>query len=78
MEQGGYRIHTFTTSSTLTMVRPGDVEYLVVGRGGNGRGSSISGVLTTYAGGGGGSANASWPGSNGGSGIVIVRYRYPL
>lgn len=42
VESGGYRIHTFTSSGILTMVRPGKVEYLVVGGGGGG-GSNRSG-----------------------------------
>ncbi len=33
---GEYRIHTFTSSGTLTAVSPGIVEYLVVGGGGGG------------------------------------------
>lgn len=36
VDSGGFRIHTFTSSGTLTMVRPGEVEYLVVGGGGGG------------------------------------------
>ena len=46
---GGYTIHTFNSSGTLTVVDPGQVEYLVVGGGGGG-GNQASGV----AGGGGG------------------------
>lgn len=49
VESGGYRIHTFTSSGTFTMVSPGDVEYLVVaGGGGGGRRTN------NHAGGGGG------------------------
>ncbi|MBN8995376.1 MAG: hypothetical protein J0H94_09125 [Rhizobiales bacterium] len=58
VENGGYRIHTFTTSGTLTMVAPGDVEYLVVaGGGGGGRGQSSG------TGGGGGGAGGMLTGT---------------
>lgn len=33
---GGYKIHTFTSSGTITMNQPGWVEYLVIGGGGGG------------------------------------------
>jgi hypothetical protein len=45
-----YKVHTFTSSGTLTMVAPGEVEYLVVAGGGAG-GETGS---TSHAGGGGG------------------------
>ena len=51
IEDGGvfYRVHTFTSSGTLTVVRGGEVEYLVVAAGG---GSEPR--LTSCGGGGGG------------------------
>ncbi|MCX5792529.1 MAG: hypothetical protein NTY45_10030 [Elusimicrobia bacterium] len=45
-EIGGYRIHTFTTSGTFTVINGGSVDYLVVGGGGSGGGG--------WQGGGGG------------------------
>lgn len=33
---GGYRIHTFTSSGTLTVVQPGNIETLIVAGGGGG------------------------------------------
>jgi hypothetical protein len=45
-EVSGYKIHTFTTSDTFTVISGGEIEYLVVAGGGGGGGS--------YEGGGGG------------------------
>lgn len=50
---GGYRVHVFTSTSTLTVSTPGTVEYLVVG-GGAGAGGSYGG-----GGGGGGVVSSS-------------------
>lgn len=38
-EGTNYRVHTFTTSGTLTVTRRGEVEYLIVGGGGAGSGN---------------------------------------
>jgi hypothetical protein len=38
-ESGAYRIHTFTTSGTFTVISGGEVEYLVVAGGGSGGGN---------------------------------------
>ena len=46
-----YRVHTFTTSGTLTMVLPGEVEYLVVGGGGAGGSHNNAGLGGGGAGG---------------------------
>jgi phage tail-like protein len=46
-----YKIHTFTSSGTLTMVSPGDVEYLVVGGGGAGGSHTGAGLGGGGAGG---------------------------
>ena len=48
---GGYRIHTFTSSGTLTVVSGGEVDYLVVAGGGGGGsdaggGGGAGGMLT--------------------------------
>ncbi|ACO69263.1 predicted protein [Micromonas commoda] len=70
---GEYTIHTFTSSGTFTVTDSSltEVEVLVVGGGGGG-----GGTPNTGGGGGGGAPNFSeFPGSNGGSGIVIVRYK---
>ena len=37
-EVGGYRIHTFTSDGTFTVISGGDVDYLVVAGGGGGGG----------------------------------------
>lgn len=50
-ESGGYRIHTFTSSGTLTVTQGGDVEYLVVA-GGGGASGGVPGV--NYGSGGAG------------------------
>ncbi len=42
-EAGGYRIHTFTTSGTFTVISGGEVEYLVVAGGGGGAGRDVGG-----------------------------------
>ena len=34
-----YRVHTFLSSGTLTVTRPGSVEYLIIGGGGAGGGN---------------------------------------
>jgi len=47
---GGYTIHTFTSSGTLTVTTGGDVEYLVVGGGGGG---GITGSTSGQTGGSG-------------------------
>lgn len=47
----GYKYHTFNSSGTLTVIQPGEVEYLVVGGGGGGSG----GVNSVNYGSGGGS-----------------------
>ena len=51
-ETGGYRIHTFTMSATLTVTIAVTVDYLVIGGGGGG---------AAY---GGGGAGAVWSGSS--------------
>lgn len=64
----GYRYHRFTTtgSSTLTLVHPGTIEYLIVGGGGGGGGTYEG----TGGGGGGGVLTGSiWVSSN--SSIVV-------
>jgi hypothetical protein len=46
---GGYKIHTFTSSSTLTVSSGGDVEYLVIaGGGGGGSGTAGGGGAGGY------------------------------
>ena len=57
---GGQRIHTFTSSDTLTVVNGGEVEYLVVAGGGGGGGS---GQQAGDGGGGGGGAGGYLAGS---------------
>jgi len=57
----GYRIHVFTSPGSFVVSGVGDVEYLVVaGGGGGGHNGSNAGSVQS--------------GSNGGSGIVIIRY----
>jgi hypothetical protein len=56
-EVGGYRIHTFTSDGTFTVISGGDVDYLVVAGGGGGGGSAGSGA--SGAGGGAGGMLAS-------------------
>jgi hypothetical protein len=64
---GGYKIHTFTTSGTLTVTSGGDVEYLVIAGGGGGGcgtagGGGAGGYRTNVSGetsGGGASAESS-------------------
>ena len=48
--RGGFKYHTFRSTSTLQVVEPGDVEYLVVAGGGGGGGN--------FYGGGGGAGGA--------------------
>lgn len=65
---GGYRYHTFTTtgSSTLTLVHPGTIEYLIVGGGGGGGGTEEG----TGGGGGGGVLTGSiWVSSD--SNVIV-------
>jgi hypothetical protein len=62
---GGYRVHTFTTSGTLTVTTPGPIDYLIVAGGGGGGGSGYVSASQGYG--------SNW-GKNGGSGIVIIRY----
>jgi len=56
-EVGGYRIHTFTSDGTFTVISGGNVDYLVVAGGGGGGGSAGSGA--SGAGGGAGGMLAS-------------------
>jgi hypothetical protein len=77
---GGYRIHTFTTSADITASCANTVEYLVVAGGGGG-GRSVASVRSGGGGGGGGgSTNGAGTGNggDGGSGIVIIRYPLSL
>ena len=60
---GGFKYHTFRSTSTLQVVEPGDVEYLVVA-GGGGSGDSFSG------GGGAGGYRSSMSGLPSGGGAV--------
>ena len=51
---GGYRIHTFTSDGTFTLISGGDVDYLVVaGGGGGGAAKSTADQYNPGAGGGG-------------------------
>ena len=52
-EVGGYRIHTFTSDGTFTVISGGDVDYLVVAGGGGGGGSAGSGASGAGGGAGG-------------------------
>jgi hypothetical protein len=54
---GDYRVHTFLTSGTLTMVAPGTVQVLVVGGGGGGGSNATT---STYGSGGGGGGQTRW------------------
>lgn len=65
-ESGGYRIHKFTSSSTINFTRTGNVEYLVVAGGGGG-GWDVGG-----GGGAGGLLNNSLLISSTGSKVVTV------
>jgi hypothetical protein len=62
--EGGkhWTVHTFTQSGTLRVSGAGEVEYLMVGGGGDGGSCGAYGALYVPA-----------KGGNGGSGIVIVR-----
>ena len=61
-EINGYRIHTFTSSGTFTMISGGNIEYLVVAGGGGG-GGRIGG------GGGAGGYRSSVQGESSGAGV---------
>jgi len=62
-----YRVHTFTSSGTLTVTEGGEVEYLVVGGGGGGGGiPNASGG--SAGGGGGGGYRCSVAGESSGGG----------
>ena len=52
-EVGGYRIHTFTSDGTFTVISGGNVDYLVVAGGGGGGGSAGSGASGAGGGAGG-------------------------
>ena len=56
---GNYKIHTFLASDTFSVLRGGEVQYLIVGGGGSGGGG---GSRSTYS-------------AGGGSGIVIIAYQ---
>ena len=58
-EVGGYRIHTFTSDGTFTLISGGDVDYLVVAGGGSGS----MGRGDYYVPGGGGGAGGMLTGS---------------
>jgi len=76
---GGYKIHTFTTSGTLTVTSGGDVEYLVIAGGGGGGcgtagGGGAGGYRTNVSGetsGGGASAESSLNLSTGSYTIIV-------
>ena len=61
---GDYKIHTFNSSGTFT-----------VNQAGNAAGSQDVEYMVVAGGGGGGGANCN-PGGNGGSGTVIIRYKF--
>jgi hypothetical protein len=58
-EVGGYRIHTFTSNGTFTLISGGNVDYLVVAGGGSGS----MGRQDYYVPGGGGGAGGMLTGS---------------
>ena len=71
---GDFKIHTFTGPGTFTVTCAGNaagsntVDYLVVAGGGSGGAAN--------GGGGGGGNNINFVGGNGGSGVVIIRYKF--
>jgi prepilin-type N-terminal cleavage/methylation domain-containing protein len=78
---GSYRIHTFTTSGTLTVTTPVTADVLVVGGGGGGSSGgggaggflsgteTLSGNMTVTVGIGGSGSNSGWNGAKGVSGL---------
>lgn len=70
VDSGGYRIHTFTSSGTLTVTVGGIMEYLVVGGGGGG-GVGDNGGAGGGAGGGGGFVTGSTNVSNGSYAVTV-------
>lgn len=69
---GGYKIHTFTSTSSLRVLEAGQVEYLVVAGGGGGGPTDITtGTNGNHSGGGGaGGYRSSVPGESSGGGSL--------
>jgi len=73
-ESGGktYKVHTFTSSGTLTVDFEGHADVLVVGGGGAGGTTGVSGSNGTGGGGGGGVRQVTNVYLNGGSHTITV------
>jgi hypothetical protein len=66
-----YKVHTFTSSGTLTVTSGGEVEYLVVAGGGGGGYGKSTGTWPAGGGGGGGYREASGTLAAGSYGVTI-------